>query len=424
MLASPDAELATRQTLLPGLRTVLDVEALRAAVSASGMHLPEGLEAGYIRFKPSTSCLVGYRPAGTKDPPAFYATAFRAGSDKLEKARGRPEWPTTTGRGRVVLDDVSVEVCAFPNDDHLKSLGELFDERVGAQMLKWLVRERVEVPEPEFRTLAYKPERRCVLQVSAAGRPAALVKAYTGGAFAESVRKAKMLAKRSCVRLPRVIGTNFRRSLVSLEWLDGRVLQEMLAERDADFGCVFETGVHLSRFHAQRPDDFALLPTSFVVRRLSGIASTIGALRPELRKPARHVLHQLERELSAETDSVGTIHGDFSAKQVLVSGKTIVFLDTDECAAGAPAMDIGNFIADLELGALRGDFPREAAARGRQALIDGYGSTGGNTNERSVRLWTAVGLMLVTHEPFRNHRPQWPEQVASLLDRVGEVLAE
>ena len=424
MLASPDAELATRYTSLPGLPIVLDVEALRGAASFSGMNLPEGLEAGYVRFKPSTSCLVGYRAAGTNDPPAFYATAFRAGSDKLKKARVRPEWPTTAGRGRVVLDDVSVEVCAFPNDDHLKSLGELFDARIGARMIKWLVRERVEVPEPGFRAFTYKPERRCVLQVSSAGTPAALIKAYTGRAFGDSVRKAKVVAEQSDVRVPRVIGTNFRRSLVSLEWLEGRVLQEMLSEREADFGCVFETGVHLSRFHARPLRDLAPLPISLVVRRLSDIVSTIGALRPELRRPARRVLHQLDGELSREADGVVTVHGDFYAKQVLVSGGTIVFLDTDECGVGAPAMDIGNFIAHLELGALRGDFPSTAVAIGRQALIDGYGSSGGNANERSIRLWTAAGLMLVTHEPFRHHRPQWPEQVASLLDRVEEVLAE
>ncbi|MDQ3243152.1 MAG: hypothetical protein M3Q09_05465, partial [Gemmatimonadota bacterium] len=89
MLASPDRDLADRQPLLPGLATALDPRALAHAAQLHGLAMPSDAEVAYIRFKPSTSCLVAYRPAGEAGPPSFYATVYRRASSKLSKSRSR-----------------------------------------------------------------------------------------------------------------------------------------------------------------------------------------------------------------------------------------------------------------------------------------------------------------------------------------------
>src|SRR5262249_9497150 len=43
------------------------------------------------------------------------------------------------------------------------------------------------------------------------------------------------------------------------------------------------------------------------------------------------------------------LHGDFYEKQVLVRPDGLAFVDLDDSSAGDPALDLGNFLAHLEL---------------------------------------------------------------------------
>src|SRR2546426_5122812 len=72
MLSPPEADLVRRDGVLPGLATVLDPDALLAALAPA---LPaadvRAASVRYVRYKPHTNCLVAYRPelwAGTLQP--------------------------------------------------------------------------------------------------------------------------------------------------------------------------------------------------------------------------------------------------------------------------------------------------------------------------------------------------------------------
>src|SRR4051794_3279027 len=104
MLCPADTDLVRRDSALPGLATLLDPDAFAAALCRAVPGL--GVEGGritYVRYKPGTSCLVGYRLATAGKVVIVAAAAFRSdAADKLAKAGRRP------GLGRIALGDRAV----------------------------------------------------------------------------------------------------------------------------------------------------------------------------------------------------------------------------------------------------------------------------------------------------------------------------
>ena len=88
VLSPADADLVRRDSALPGLATLLDPEAflatLRQAMPAVG-----GVAASitYVRYKPGTSCLVGYRIQGDAPCDVAGAVVRTSARDKLAPER-------------------------------------------------------------------------------------------------------------------------------------------------------------------------------------------------------------------------------------------------------------------------------------------------------------------------------------------------
>src|SRR4051794_14026842 len=94
MLSTPDADLARREPALPGLATLLDPDAFAEALRGAAPALrPRAARVTYVRYKPGTSCLVGYRVES--DGSAFLAFAT------THRADARDKW----ANGGVVLGD-------------------------------------------------------------------------------------------------------------------------------------------------------------------------------------------------------------------------------------------------------------------------------------------------------------------------------
>src|SRR3990172_4956978 len=102
MLSPSDADLVRRDPALAGLATVLDAEALVAALRRS---LPEAClgaaEITYLKYKPGTNCLVGYRLEVSGIAVEAYAKAYRLDVEsKLRKAREQTGVRGPLGSGR------------------------------------------------------------------------------------------------------------------------------------------------------------------------------------------------------------------------------------------------------------------------------------------------------------------------------------
>jgi len=115
------------------------------------------------------------------------------------------------------------------------------------------------------------------------------------------------------------------------------------------------------------------------------------------------------------------VHGDFSAKQVIVGVEDVAIIDLDWACAGDPADDLGNFIAQAERNALRGELCPDRVELAKEALLKGYSLAAKRPPPERVALYTAVEVFRRTRFPFRAREPDWPQRTESLLQRAEAI---
>src|SRR4051812_14947017 len=156
MLSPDDQRLVDLDPELPGLRPLLDDadDTITRAIARTWPTLDVSrVRANYVRYKPRTSCIVGYEFTTGAGPRFGYARAHRAGfSEKLRVERDEA----------VALDDLGCILFRPGYDADLPGLRRLMaadDEGLFEKLTGRRHAERV------IRPLAYKPERRWVGQV-------------------------------------------------------------------------------------------------------------------------------------------------------------------------------------------------------------------------------------------------------------------
>ena len=422
MLSSPDADFVQREPALPGLRTLLDPDAIVRAAVAAGItqHLGEARPV-YMRYKPGTSCLVGYSSAEKQEPTLFYATAFQPNSAKLAKAAERKRAKWLDGGGRYVIDPLAIELCIFPNDDHLPVLIDLLSPEKGAAFIRDRIGQPLFLPPAEVRVLAYKPERRCTLAVFSEGRPGSIAKAYSSGAYAGARERAAALPTLPRLGMQRLLSADDKKRLLFFEWLNGRSLGEAILLGEAADVDVRVTGSGLAELHLA-PAPALPARTSAQRRLLDELVSTLRVIYPNVSNAAASVAARATSLLLLDDSAPVFIHGDFYAQQVLLHENEISLIDLDEAATGSAAFDLGNFIAHLELDAACGKLSRESVATQSQNFLDGYEFRRALPPARVIAAHTAASLLALAHQPFRRHLPDWQRVTAAIVARAGEIL--
>jgi len=430
MLSPPEADLVRRDGVLPGLATVLDPEALLAALAPVFPTADvRAASIRYVRYKPHTNCLVAYRldVDGTESQTVdVHAKVHRLDApEKLGKARQHAHVPGRLGLGRIVLEDRGLVVWVFPDDLRLRTVRRLADGNARARLLRRLFPDRPELWAGTLRTLRYKPERRYVAQLETAGEAQAVVKVHAAPRYQRAAASAAAFSSHPPLRVPQVLGRSDAHGIVALEWLPGRLLGAMLADEAVARDAVSAVGAALGELHSQRDARVPAIRPGTDVGALFALATDLGFLCPELARPAQELAARLAARLARTSPELRPIHGDFYAEQVLLSGSSVAIFDIDQAALGDPAADLGTFIAHLERDALGGG-PAERVPILRTALLEGYRAATGcpaSPPQPAVDLHTAVGLFRLAPEPFRAREPDWPQRIAAILARAATAAA-
>jgi len=165
------------------------------------------------------------------------------------------------------------------------------------------------------------------------------------------------------------------------------------------------TPIEVSQTHTVE-DEIALLERwveliDEIHERLA-VATSIGMER------VRDELHALEPVQPV------LVHRDFYDKQILIDGGDTILIDFDTMAMSDPAIDLGNFLAHVELARLQG-VPVEADAE--QRFLEAYGSPQDPSFARRVAVYTrATFLRLSCLYAFW---PRWSHVVDGLLAKVA-----
>jgi aminoglycoside phosphotransferase (APT) family kinase protein len=372
----------------------------------------------YVRYKPGRSCLVGYRVQTPVAPADVTATARRADSaDKLANAVRRPARRGALGEGRFLLTDSFIVVSTFPNDERLTALPALTDADRRPRLLAKLLPHRPELWPAQMQTLRYKPGRRLVARLDVDGRPRAVLKAYTPAGFAAAQANAKAVHRRPMFRIPERLGRSTRHGITAMEWLEGRLLADALADPMLDPAAVQAVGAALAGFHAARGVHVPRRTPGDLAKVLPPIAAWLAIVDPALGTRSARLSGLLLDRLPRAPVSWCPVHGDFYAKQVILADGSVGLIDFDEAYRGDPASDLGLFIAHLERDGICGTIDPRQVKPLEGALLEGYRSAAGAVPRR-VGLYTAVGLLRLAPHPFRNREPDWPDRTAAMLDRA------
>ncbi|HEX6301136.1 MAG TPA: aminoglycoside phosphotransferase family protein [Acidimicrobiia bacterium] len=409
MLAPPDAAIAARDPTVPGLGTVLDPEAV-AHLLGGLFATPLRVVPSYVRYKPGSSCLVGFRVEGAGEESAVYAKAFGRGQEaKLAKLASSPQ--TAAFEGELV------GLSVFPNDRLMPVLGRLSDPKFIEGLLARIWPEGSGLGPSHLEMLRWKPERRYVARVDAHDHPVGVLKAYCPDDYLRSAKVAKVSAdSNGLFRTPERFGASDRHRVVLREWLPGQPLGPTAPTDEMEAVGAVMAGLHRrSKKHLRRRR------RREIAAEVRAAGEYLGLLLPEIASEAGTRAARLARRIRQMEKRKVPIHGDFSVDQLVLGAFGVGVLDLDNAALGDPAADAGWFIADLELGVLQGTVSSDEVEKARSALIAGYRAAGGEDLGDRLSLYVSASLLQRAPEPFRHRWDNWPESIAALIRRAGEV---
>ncbi len=424
LLSSPETDLIRRDAAIPGLATVLDPDAFMVALRRAA---PEAdlrmARITYLRYKPQRYCRVAYQldVAGTElDVDVRACRPEDIGPWLEESERANATGPL--GRGCVILEHCAVLVFVFPNDLKLPALQHLTDAVERTRILRELLPDRSELWQGELRCLRYRPERRYVAEFRATGENRVLLKAYTRKGYNRCKHNVQSFQSRGRLRVARLLGCSDKNRLLAFEWLPGRLLMDLCTSPELDCAAVTAVGGALATLHGQDSSGLSGWTRAAEAADLLSLSSEIGFICPRLAGRADGLARRLAALLSGAPPKHCALHGDFSANQVLVSENNVSIIDLDWACSGDPADDLGNFLAQSERIALRGEFPRDRVGLLKESLLKGYALASDGWLPDRVELYTAVEVFRRTRFPFRGREPDWPQRTESLLERAEVIL--
>jgi hypothetical protein len=425
MLSAAETDLVRRDSAIPGLPLVLDTDAFVAALrTASPQADLRSAQIVYARLKPRRYCRVTYRLDVAGAPLDVDVRACRS-EDLASWLKDDDRGIVVSGPlgvGRIVLEDCAVVVNVFPNDLKLPELQHLAEAVEREQALRELLPERPALWRSELRCLRYRPERRYVVELRAADGSRALLKSYTRKAYIRGRHNAHAFHSNGLLRIARPLGCSDSRRLIAYEWLPGRLLMELCVAPDLDRPAVLRTGAALAALHAQETDGLNVWTREAEAADLLSLASELGFVCPKLAHRADELGRRLAAHLASAPAIHCPIHGDFSANQVLVNHDEVAIIDLDWACYGDPADDLGNFIAQVESLALRGEVSPGRVELVRDALLEGYTRAANRPPPERTGLYTAVKVFRRARFPFRTREPIWPTRTEALVERAAAIL--
>lgn len=358
------ARLIERDPRVPGLGVLLDADALAAA-------LGHPVRLRRVRYKPATSVVAAF------DSPR--GSGWAAAYDGPDKARVS----SVPHRRADLVPGVAHAVAGPARTDRAvaPAMRELERARPGQLTGARLVR--------------HNPGRRLVLAEADGG---AIVKVVAR--TPERLEPAALAALLSDAAVPVLpVERLTDRAWRTPFWGDG----DLAAAPSPD--AAFRAGAALAALH-RVPVPAAARPMP-APREAAAAAAAIAAVLPELASRAAALA---ERHPAGGPER--TVHGDFSADQVLVGADGEVrLIDLDRLGAGDPMRDLAGFAVEERL--------RPGARPLVTELIEGYRAAGGELDVDRLRAWVPLCALGRAIEPFRRCDPDWP----ALVDRalaVGE----
>ena len=420
MLTPADRAVVRRDPAIRGLATLLDAEAFADALERATPGLQvRAARCRFVRYKPGLACVASYQIELASGSLELDAEAFADSREKkVERALRHAHPGGPFGASRVRLAESAILIRQFPDDPGLPALATL-----DADWLQRLLPERPDLVHAPRVTLRYKPQRRYVARLDGANG-AAVLKLYAASGYDAAVRGLRAFESGAPLGVVRSLALSDADRAMVLEWVPGTPLRDRLAAGCSDQNALSVTGAALADMHRQAGRGLLPITRANQAGALVDLAHSLARVSPELSARIDRVAGELATRLAALTSAVRSVHGDFDASQVILGDARVTFIDFDRAHLGAPASDLGNFLAYLEYDALHGTIAADAVGGMAEALLSGYASAATDVPDRAhVELDAAHALLKLAPHPFRQRHPAWAEMTERVVARVEAMLS-
>lgn len=449
MLHPGDHDLIDCNPEIPGLRVVLDPDAVadlvrRRMPSGAISQSADSIQATYVRFKPGTNCLVGYRVRCGDADLHFYVKAYsRRSREKLaDFALSR----NSVGIQRCVLDaPLGIGFCTWAADcrigaaarlAHSSDRDELWDRVLFADG------PYTRLQPGQQQILAYKPERRLVLKVESQHGPAVL-KAYTSPAYAEIASRVRRLPEIDGLRTPRRIGRSNRHQVLAFEWMAGELLAAAhpttASPESTEHAPVFaqDVATALAALHNGDPGKGCWHAAPSTWGKMSAATTAITALAPKLDAKLRAILNDLQPILDRPDPAGCLVHNDCTPDQFLrLPTGALALLDWDQAGLGDPMTDLAAYMADCLVRDLYshnldshslGEISLTAWLRAPAitAWLEAYRHNApANFSGPRLAAHLAARLLRLAPESFRRRRATWRAELHTIVQLAHDICAQ
>jgi hypothetical protein len=174
-----------------------------------------------------------------------------------------------------------------------------------------------------------------------------------------------------------------------------------------------EAGALLSDLDAARQAGLAVARPSQQLAVAWASARYVAAILPGLGRR----LEALVRELEATVPSIDRLvlsHGDFSARQLLVTPDGLAVVDLDAMRLAPAAVDPATYAAHLVFG---GPGDLDNASEALEALLEGYGG-----RPLALSWYLAASILKHSRSPFRYFDEHWPERIEGMITAAETAL--
>jgi aminoglycoside phosphotransferase len=305
-----------------------------------------------------------------------------------------------------------VSVWCVPNDPELPGLAAALDPGSLTRLLRSFT---VDPTGLRTRLIAYRPQRRAVIQVTARGGTWFIKVLRKGGA--EALHYRHRLLHRAGLPVPHSLGWSDDGLLV-LEGLPGTGLRSLLTRPP---GTMLPTAGELIAVLDLLPAEVATLPRRQPWSLASDqYAQVIAAALPPERDRVRQLAQAVSAGLADADPGTEATHGDFYEAQLLVGkGRISGLLDVDTAGPGCRTDDLACALAHLEALAVSDPASAEAATALAADWRAGFEAT---VDPVELRLRTAGVLIALATGPHRVQRPGWQAATTRALDNIERRL--
>ncbi len=426
-LAAGDLSLVARDTILPGLQTVLDPQLLLGRLRQQHPEVNWKKPAiTYVQYKPQAACLAAYRIEANGLEIEFYGKAYPValrhdlgpsyrGEDFVQRLGTRRVW--------VNFEEIATTIYFFPSDRNMSGLTYLAPDHRRKRLLKGMAPGSPYLATARLQGVRYKPERRYVAKLMHEGIPCATLKTYAPAGYRTALANSHIFRSEDVLRIPKQLGCSNEHGILLFQWLPGSTLREVLTSSRPDVDSVLLVGRALASLQGQPGTALPLFTREEEMRRTIALADWLSFVCPELAPRVSGVSRKLSAAFAALPAGDSPCHGDFYADQVILLPEgSVGVLDLDQASRVERALDLGLFLAHLERDILENELPGQVGEKAKAAFLTGYSQVSSLPDPDHLVFYTAVGLFRLTPDPFRRRNVDWFARTEALLKRVETYL--